>query len=411
MNRTFWRVVLLAGLLSAVTAVFLGWDGRYAVMNDAVLANTDFKAGFTSWHGTPHDVALSHGEPRQIRIQANPGGEVPLVTQIVHDLDGVEYLRVTVDLRTEGIVPGWQFWQRAGVFFYSVSRDNRRIWYWPFEVALIDGTSGWRHHEAVIPVDPDAGYMQLFLFNASRGGHMFARNLTVEALAEHPLARWLWWGLIGVWVVFAVAVLVILLRRRLTWLSAATCGGAVLIVVALLWPQPELAMMQQTALRTALVAAHTAVSALRPGPSGKEEPAAVATAEDGKSGDEAAPGDKDETAGARSRAGGDEDSAAAGDEGSRGGSIQILDLQAPTTAHLIVFVVLAVFARLAFRRYDPATILIALMAFALCSEIIQGFTITRTVELEDGIYNALGAILGLLAMSMMLAAAASIRRR
>lgn len=401
MRRSFWRIVLIAGILSVVTAAFLGWNGRFSVVADDILPNARFENRFDSWTGTPHDVALSDAAPRQVRIQANFGGQVPLVTQIVRDLDGISHLRVAVDVRTEGIVPGWQFWQRAGVFLYSVSRQNRRIWYWPYEITLIEGTSDWRRYTAVIPVSADAGYMQLFLFNASEAGSMYARNLTVEAVTENGLMRAAWWGLMAAWFVFGSVVLVIVLRRRRTILSLVTCAGAVAILVSLVWPQPDLSIMQRTALRTALIAAHTAVNALRSTSEDMQEEQSVTmsdedaepSGDDGADAPESAPDDGEDAG----------DHTAMGDEGTMGASFDLFDLHSTTLAHLFVFLVLAVFARLAFRRDDAAYLLVALMAFALASEVIQGFTITRTVELEDGVYNAFGAIIGLLATSAGLA--------
>jgi hypothetical protein len=418
MQGSYWRLVVLAVLLSAVTGAFLAWDGRYSVVADDVLPNARFDDGFDAWTGTHHDVALSDSTPRQVRIQSNFGGQTPLVTQIIRDLDGISHLRVAADIRTEGIVPAGQFWQRAGVFLYSVSRQNRRIWYWPYEIALIEGTSDWRRHSAVIPVSPDAGYMQLFLFNASADGSMYARNLTVEAVAENGLVRAARWGLMAAWIIFGGVVLVIVLRRRRTVLSLVTCTGAAAILLSLVWPQPDLSIMQRTALRTALIAAHTAVDALRSAPQGMQED--MQAEQSATLSDEAPPADSEAEADEPSGDdGGDDAVAPADEEGATAmageepmaASFDLFHMDSTAAAHLAVFVVFAGFARLAFRRDDAAYLLIALMAFALASEIVQGFTITRTVELEDGVYNAVGVIVGLLVTSAGLAVLARLRRR
>ncbi len=418
MNRDFWRTIAIATALFLLTTGFLSLESRYHVVSPTVIDNARFEDGFDSWIGTPDNVEMKRTFPRTVRVTANPGGQVPLITQPIRDLNGISHLRVSVDLRTDSVVPGWLFWQRAGVFLYSVSRGNRRIWYWPYEVVLLEGTSDWQRHTATIPVSELAGYMQLFVFNASEGGRIWARNIQVESVAEYPASRIVWWALAIAWVMFSVYAAYALLRHKLSWLSVMTCAGAILIVASLMWPQPNLSILQRAALFTAIQAAHSTIEIIRgertdfeaeretAGAEADSESKAEQDQESAETREQASGNDREQ----RARPGG------AGRAPSPVGAVRemtfgLFNLHATTAAHLFVFAVLAVFARLGFRHHDPTYVLVALVAFALTSEIIQGFTITRSVELEDGVYNAFGAIIGLLMTSTGLAAISRLRRR
>jgi len=417
MKRPFWRAVLAAGLLTVVTLAFLGWDGRYAVIKDDVLVNADFQDGFNGWYGSESGVAVSRQTPHVVRFTAGSDAPVPLIVQFISRLEGISHLRVSLDMRTDKVEPGDEVWSKAGVFLYSVDDNDRRIWYWPYEIALVEGTSGWRHFAAVIPLRGQTRLLQLFVFNAGESGRSWVRNIHVASVAARPVYRWLQGGLIGLWGVFACAVVFGLLRRRLSFLPIATCAGAGAIMISLLWPQPSLRDMQAATARTAAGFVHTLAAAVRG--EAPEEPE-VETAQDDASTKETPSTE------AREPDKGDAAAGATADDGSprKRGTVRaysladedgtIFGLHPTTAAHLAVFVVLAVFARLAFRRQDPVHILIALMMFAAASESIQGFTITRTVELEDWAFNALGIVVGLLTTSALLAALptlASTRRR
>ena len=65
-----------------------------------------------------------------------------------------------------------------------------------------------------------------------------------------------------------------------------------------------------------------------------------------------------------------------------------------TWAHLIAFTLLAFLAALARTRKPLWLIVVALIAYAAATEIIQGFTATRTPEWKDLIQDVIGVALG-----------------
>ncbi len=363
------RLAALAALCLASAGLF-AWDGRFATVAEAILPDLDFAQGLAHWQATPSGVrldvagdvvAFSVGVRAPIAVLSRP---VPVPRRFSH-------VRVAAEIKLAGLRPGRQRWQQGGVMLRSFDGNGNRLWYWPYEVALVSGSSGWRAVAAVIPVAPAAAAMRLYAYHAGTAGTMWLRALALDAVAETRSFRVARAALVFLWLAAGVWLAAPLVRqRRLSARLALLAGLAILASV--LTPQPQ--------FRNALDGATARLDRLLAPQPAAVEPAAPA------------PGP---------RAGPISDL--------RGRRIPGLGPEA--TGHLAAYAVLALLAFAGFRETPPRELLVYLLAAALATEFLQAFTVTRTAAVADGAMNVAGVVLGSAAALLWRALARRLARR
>lgn len=368
-----FKVVVILLLCSASLAAFTS-SARYETDRSEILPNQSWDSGVSHWQRTRHGVDLIRTDSIPTVVLTVGGGQrFAVLSQRIADPRRFKHIRIRVEAKLEDVLLGAEGWQQAGVMLRSFDRAGQRLWYWPYEVFASTGTSDWRRYDAVIPVGAEVAAMRLFLYHAGISGKLSLRALEIDAVSEAGWFKTTRLALIVLWCLAGAWVLVPLIFWRVRDLKGRVCLLlGIAILVAGLTPQPyfrdsanavvallELPMERggssvQTSRSNEGSGVHKEAresQERRPSPSPANEPVDT----------------KRFTA---------------------PGVIQNLDL------HLAAFAMLGFLAFFAFPNVPWPHLMLYLLLGALASEVLQVFSITRTAQLQDGVMNFLGIILG-----------------
>lgn len=379
-------------------------DDRFVASAPRIAPDLAFTAGLAGWPRTPGAVFF---EPRTGVVAITPTalGRAGVLMREIAAPQRFRYVRVALEARVDGVAPGAESWQRAGVSLRAVLPGPRFDPYWPSAVLALDGTTPWRRYEAVIPVHAKAARLRLLLYNAGLSGRLLLRGLAVEAVAERPLAKAARWALVGLWIaigLWAAAPALARASRRPAGRAMIATGAAILILV--LTPQPELANAIKGLSGGADRAIAWAAGEIPAAPTAASETARPNAARtQAPRGSTAAP----------SAAGSSPASASAGrPEGAARGSgpvtggvralanLRLGGLGPQDIGHFLAFAVFAFLAFAAFPEIGRGPLLVYLLVAAGASEVIQSFLVTRTTQVADAALNAGGLLLGALAFAL-----------
>lgn len=362
----------VVALCIATLGLFHG-DLRFVTAREVPVA--DFAPGLNGWQITVKGVEIIGGDAPVAHLTADDTAPAAMLAYMLPGPGELAYVRVTAEIRANGIRSGPVPWHSGGVMLQSLGRDGHAIPYWPYTVARVSGASDWRAYRTVIPMNAGTVQMRLLVYLAGGSGAIWVRNLTVEAVTESATGRVMRMGLGVLWFIFGVWIVVSLVaRRRLpaTGYLALAVGAAILVLV--LAPQPELT--NDVKAVAAKIDSVLMAAVERPqgpaAPAGQPVPAptgATAQAPDGKPGPVTLQIAKFSR---RSFAG-----------------FGVQDL-----GHFAAYAALAFLAVLGFADIPRRRLIVYLLAVAVATEVLQSFTVTRTPQLVDGILNIAGIMSG-----------------
>jgi hypothetical protein len=292
-------------------------------------------------------------------------------------------LRPVVELLAFDMHPGPEAWQVGRVQIRSYDGSGKFSRYWPADVTSISGNLEWREFTDVIPLPEERGRTFFIAYNAAVSGVMGLRNVRIEGLEERPVFVLVKYALIFLWVVAAVVFGGILVRGRKRLVSTyCFLFMAVIAFAGTLTPQPYFGQM----MKPVEGAARSMVSITGTADAGHHE-AAAKPSDSPTSGAESSTRQPD---GARPKVG-------------VGSSRQLPyvpprgvfhDITLKQVGHFAVFFLLAVFAGFAFRPAPVRVILWYLGIFAISTEALQFFLITRSSQLLDVAVDVVGVAAG-----------------
>jgi len=382
------RRILLILTLAAVSLIYQQAVWRFQDVAAEVLQNGDFSSGGAFWQAprgahVAVDTVL-HGVVLQ---RDRDGGALPYILQPIKDFAGHKHLRVRAEIRLQNLRPGPAPWQRAVLALESFSSYSARLRYWPHDIANLSGGDGWRTVERVLPVAKAAKSMRLVAYMGAVQGRMTIRNISVRAMAETTLSLWLGWALLASWLLAGVWCLAPLARRpMITPVRGLVLCAGLAILAGALTPQPQLGQAVALALNLSNTAAEAIRAAVRPESTVKRQPSVPAG--DHATMPRASRPDKLRTPRAR---------AALGAGPSSITSPGILTGLAPGAEHLGHFMAYLLFSALvllAYGRRSLTRVATGLALFAVISEALQSFIITRDAEWLDMAYNGAGIVSG-----------------
>lgn len=377
------KLTAVAALCLASLALF-SCDTRFTTVESAILPNLEFDQGFRHWLGGPGVVAVVDRGRVHVVLGNTAVTPISLLVRNLPDPQRFSHVRVGVEIRVEDIRPGSEPWQRAGVILRSLDRSGHKLWYWPFEVALLDGTVGWRRYQAVFPVGAEVSVMRLFIYQAGMSGRMAARHITLDAVEETRaskvarMALVFLWLAAGVWILAPIAVRH---RRHPPAYLAALAGATILVLV--LTPQPHLA--------NAVKAVAMQVDRIVVSPPGGRAPGSLTSA----TGETAA---ADEAKALAEVTGvGDQTTPIRGPV-----SLSLAELRGKSLlgfgveefGHLAVYTGFAFIVFLGFPGVRRSHMLVYLLTTGVTAEVLQVFIITRTEHPVDGAMNLVGVLMG-----------------
>ena len=387
------KIIALLALCVATPVLFFS-GFQYQTLVTDLLPNLRFETGLAHWESTPIGIELQDGEPPAAILTVGPGALVPVLMQPLSDPQRFRHVRVGAEVAADEIEPGVQPWERGGIIFYSYAKDGKRLWYWPSEVGTFTGSSDWRRYESVFPVSDDAEVMRLFVYTAGTSGSLSVRDVEMDALDE------------AVWFIVAEAVAATLWIALVLWTTLPLLHGGdrrrerylMLIVGAaiaalLLAPQPRL---NDTVADAGVWAIDFATSlAGRDSTAGTVVPPMATIA-----GSAVEVGKVPPSTDAARRQAAEEVRLVLPKDPERG-SRKTLEVSRDAVAHLALHALFAGLVARAFPLVPWRSLLATVLAIAVASEVIQVFTVTRSVQVEDGLLNGVGVLIGLVALACL----------
>ena len=382
--------VLATLVLCAATLVLFHGDFQYQTVAAELLPNLGFEDGFAHWEAASRGVDLTVAEQPTAVLTVGAGALLPLLTRSLPDPQRFDHLRVAAEVETRRLEPGDEPWERGGVVFHSYGPDGSRLSYWPSAVGLVAGTADWRRYETVFPVSEEAASMRLFIFAGGTSGAMAVRDVALEALDEaawfataERVALMLWVGMV-LW-----AALPLLRRGERREARYLTLVVAMAIAAGLLAPQPQLsntvAAVGERALR------HAADVFDIDGAGAVIFQPATATASAAETGT-LAPAAARRDAAERVRL--------ILPLNPEKGDGKLFGVSHDLIAHLFLHALFAVVVARAFPMVPWSALVVYLLTIAAASEVMQVFSLTRSVQLGDGALNMAGVLIGLTAFAV-----------
>ncbi len=252
-------------LLSAMTLALFAWDGRFQPVGSGLLTNLDFAQGGRGWTGTG-GIALFPQLGPAVALSALPQRGPVYLSQDVPEPRRFEFLRLSAEVRLEGIVARGEAWQRAGITLRPFDRADQRLRYWRYEMFLGEGSGDWQRHTDVFSVSADTGRMTLFVYNAGQSGRFMVRGLGLEAVAETALARVARYTLIVCWAGLVVSTAAAMFVRTGPWSRWLLLLLGALILASTLAPQPGLVHLVGDSANRAFSVVDATVARLAPEP-------------------------------------------------------------------------------------------------------------------------------------------------
>ena len=330
---------------------------------------------------------------------------------------GAEALRMNLALGAESLLPGEEAWQAGWVQLLSFDSAGRLFWYWPRDVLRVTGQSAMAPASATVPLQPGIKTVMILIYNGAEAGELRAGPPALTYLVERPLARVLRHALVLAWIAAGVWIANAILRRAARGAWSVLLLAAIFIALSgTLTPQPTFRNLTAPLEFWALALAD-AVFLPSPEPLSVPEPS-VPKSPPPESPGGTPPAPKASTADASQS----ETSLpeASRREASRLGEPMALPAPRPDypfsfkqLSHFGAFYLLGLAAFLAFPRASWAARLGCLGCFAIVTECLQWFVVTRTGQLFDLVSDGLGlglATLTVLAVTKLRPARSSLRR-
>lgn len=385
-KRLIHRPPVVAGVavlvLCALTYVALAPAWRYTTLTSVPIDRQVLSAGLDRWHHNGVAAAVEDGAVT-VRLQGGPQGRVHVMTTRVAMPPGSDALRIHVQGRAEQITPGPSRWQAGLVQVWHFDAAGGFLWYWPKSVASLSGDAGWETFEAVIPVTRDVAASHLAIANVALSGTLLVREVAVAALKERWTSAIASAVLIALWAFAAIWVCRAVLRARSVLAARVfiVALGAITLA-AVITPQPY--------FERASAPVHSFIRAIVTPP---EQGPAQAGIRAGEAAHGAPRVAQDGLPVRFSRS--EEDHFRIGFK---------------DAGHFAVFFLLAVAAAAAYPQAGSVVTVLYLAIFALATECLQLFPITRSPSLSDLAIDVFGVVVGTATVAALRIAVSALRR-
>ncbi len=392
-HRSRWAVTTLwLLLLMGLTLALERAPWRYQVVTDSLLNNLDFSQAARGWalRGKRQSISLHPGTPAVLALQAEGIGRNVLISRFVtHSSQNFSSVRISAELSSQNLRAGPLPWQRGRLILLSVDARGKRIWYWPQQVAALEGTRAWRSYQREIPLNTKAAQTWLVLYISADSGKLLMKNLDIKGITEtdaYQISRSLiigTWVLSGLWMFFSLLPTV---RNNLPALISLMY--ALLLLAGGMTPQPQLHDSISSGRQSIqqLVAAGAALFPDEPQPpatqiaSSEQPPKPVVDTPPASEGS----GELKSSSPTAARASGRGSNVAA----------QLRSAGSDKRMHLIAFAALSFIVLLAFRAVPKRRCLLSALLLGAAIETLQTLSITREPEWVDLGFDAAGVFIG-----------------
>jgi hypothetical protein len=375
-----WAIILL---LCVSTYLSFITDLRYSVIEPDILQGKGLSLAGPgpSIASKGVEVAGDDGLPTIWLSDMSRGGDAAVARRLtVPDADA---LRPVVELRAIDMLPGSEAWQVGRIEIRSYDRGGKFNRYWPKIITSVSGNLNWREFTDVIPLPEAPGRVYFVAYNAAVSGVMGLRNVRIAGLEERPAFGLVKYALIFLWGVVAVILGWVLVWERKRHVSTYCFLFLAMIALAgILAPQPYFGQLMKPVEEAARSMASITSTA------GADHYEVITKRRDSPTaGPESSPPEPD---GSRREVG--VDSSYQAPYVSPGRAFHGVTLK--QAGHFAVFFLLAVFASFVFRPAPVRTIVWYLGIFAISTETLQYFLITRSSQSLDVVVDIVAVAAG-----------------
>lgn len=254
-HRTL-KVVVFLCFATATLLIGISYD-RYEPVGPEILINADFSRGLDGWRlkGPSGNIVLE--EPGTVRLHTNKPNTHVSLTQSIDDPRRFVLVRLSADMRTEGVVAGQRNWQKARLIMSSFDGKGRWVPA-PHHVNSLVGSHPWKRYEQVFRIIPEAGKIDIAAQLDRAMGTLWIKDLSLRKVVQNPTYAWLQAGFFGLWGLFFVWLLapsIVGSGGRILW------RGMVLVSVLVVLAGTLIPGGQRGELEKGLLSAYQSVAA------------------------------------------------------------------------------------------------------------------------------------------------------
>ncbi len=211
---------------------------RFSFGNESLLPNLDFQSGLAGWEVRPAESAVSAANG--VLSLAQPDhSQFIVVWQALPEVQRFRYLRLSAEMKTDGVVQGELFWQKARIVLVGRDADGKAMIRRDHVLTARDGSGAWIARQAVFEVLPGMAAMQLSVELPRAAGKVSVRNLNLTAAEQVGWYEALGLLLISGWVAAALwgSRRLLAARKTASWRHPVL---ALLLALSLLQVVPQL---------------------------------------------------------------------------------------------------------------------------------------------------------------------------
>ncbi len=415
-------VFVLLVILSAATYGAHNSSARYGAVQAGFTPEMAPPEDLRRWQHSSRGLTFSgQGANTEVSLAARHERGVAAVQAAIVVPEGADGLRVELRIGTENLEPGGEPWQNARLQFLSFGRAGNLLWYWPKDIIVVSADRPLGPVSATMPLREDLKGVLVRIYNGADSGVLRIGLPKIVPVYERPAfaflrgALILTWIAAGLWAAWAVA------RRASTSLRfGALLSAAVLALAGTLAPQPAFRTAVQPVESLVLEVADSLIGHRFSSPPQSRRAAGTPSvtgggAEAGRPADRAVEESADSqtskpAAPERSRA-------------SKPTAPELMRVVAPPppdypfsfkeAGHFFVFLLLGIACFAAFPRSSWYGRTLCLVSFAVATESLQWFVVTRSSSVTDLAVDTAGLALAaaVTATSSWITAAVRARNR
>jgi VanZ family protein len=316
---------------------------RYEITGSDLLANGDFKEGLSGWQAVDIEDAVEVFSGSAI-LRNRDSTQAVFIKQTVPVSSGIDVLKLNVSLMTNRILQGSKNWHLARVYMIGITEQGNAIWKTQRVVVKLSGNNSWSNYSGEIPIQEGVSAVVVGVQIAFSTGDILVRRLELYPVQELLGFQWARYILIGAWTVF-----IILSARMIVFSMQSLVSRGATIIMAL------------------TILAGTLISGSVKEVLAKFLPLSLL-----------------------------------GEAGEFGlNPHEDLYGQLSQQVHFIEFLALALLLGMIWSSKDRIYLIMGLMLFAMLTESLQFFTISRQPSIEDWLLDVGGAGTGLIILEVI----------
>jgi len=387
-------IVAVLAVMCAVTYGVHKSPARYSPILSGPAPEMVAPGGLRLWRRSLSGLSFSgEGAGSEVHLAPRQGQDIAVVQTVIAVPEGADGLRIDLSIGAQGLDPGAEAWQNAKLQILSFDKTGHFLWYWPKDIIVVMADRPFGPATAILPLREGLRRVLVRIYNGADSGVLRIGPPKIFAAMERPIFTFLRGGLILAWTAVGLWAARATARRASNRLRTGILfGAAALVLIGTLTPQPAFRTAIEP-LESLVLAGADSLFWQRPtSPSLPQQAASTLSA-------------------ARDRAGVDSGAREVLTRGARGDQTNVVR-EAPVKAqplaraapmparfatserpdypfsfkeigHFSLFFLLAIACYAAFPRTSWSGRFVCLASFAVATETLQWFVVTRSSSVKD----------------------------